>query len=209
MTMGSHSEPGPVPGRGTAHSARTANARATAHGPGTTDGADMDAGAGAVSRRGFLRIGGGAATLAALPPLLTACSGSGGSGPIRVVGVADQQKPMNELLAEYRKTRPDDRFSTSFAPTDQVQTVVRTRLAGGNAPDVHVLFPGSGSAMSMVELARAGLLTDLGDQKWTEGIPGNFDAAYRYEGKTYLYSAGSSVIGAIYNKKVFAQAGLR
>jgi raffinose/stachyose/melibiose transport system substrate-binding protein len=164
-----------------------------------------------VSRRGLLRIGAGAAALAVLPPALTACAGSSGSGngKVRIVGVADQQKPIQERLAVYRKSHPDDTFSTSFAPTDQVQTVVRTQLAGGNAPDVHVLYPGSGSAMSMVELAKAGLLTDLGGQKWTRGIPKNFDSAYRYEGKTYLYSAGSSVIGAIYNKKVFAKAGVR
>ncbi|MEV7867381.1 extracellular solute-binding protein [Streptomyces sp. NPDC088124] len=166
---------------------------------------------GTLSRRGLLRMGGGAAALAALPPALTACAGSGGSGDgkVRIVGVADQQKPVEELLAAYRKSHPDDTFATSFAPTDQVQTVVRTQLAGGNAPDVHVLFPGSGSAMSMVELAKAGLLTDLSAQKWTQGIPKNFDAAYRYEGKTYLYSAGSSVIGAIYNKKTFAKAGVQ
>ncbi|MFE3603913.1 extracellular solute-binding protein [Streptomyces sp. NPDC059096] len=166
---------------------------------------------GTVGRRGFLRMGGGAAALAALPPALTACGGSSGSGDgkIRVVGVADQQKPVEELVAAYRKSHPGTAFATSFAPTDQVQTVVRTQLAGGNAPDVHVLFPGSGSAMSMVELARAGLLADLSAQKWTQGIPKNFDAAYRHEGKTYLYSAGSSVIGAIYNKKTFTAAGVR
>ncbi|MFJ7998236.1 extracellular solute-binding protein [Streptomyces sp. NPDC096310] len=166
---------------------------------------------GTVGRRGFLRMGGGAAALAALPTALTACAGSSGSGngKIRIVGVADQQKPIEELLAAYRKSHAGTAFATSFAPTDQVQTVVRTQLAGGNAPDVHVLFPGSGSAMSMVELARAGLLADLSAQKWTQGIPKNFDAAYRYEGKTYLYSAGSSVIGAVYNKKTFATAGVR
>ncbi|MEV8454052.1 extracellular solute-binding protein [Streptomyces sp. NPDC052095] len=163
----------------------------------------------AVGRRGFLRIGGGAAALAALPPTLTACSTSGGgSGKVRVVGVADQQKPVEELIARYREARPDSAFTTSFAPTDQVQTVVRTQLAGGNAPDVHVLYPGSGSAMSMVELARAGLLADLSDQPWTKEVPANFHPAYRYRGKTYLYSAGSSVIGAIHNKKAFARAGV-
>ncbi|WP_329071050.1 ABC transporter substrate-binding protein [Streptomyces sp. NBC_01429] len=161
-----------------------------------------------VSRRGLLRIGGGAAAALALPPLLGACSGSDRSGTVRVVGVADQQKPLGTLIERYRENHPDASFSTSFAPTDQVQTVVRTQLAGGNAPDAHVLFPGSGSAMSMVELARAGLLTDLSDQEWTRSIPKNFDAAYRHDGKTYLYSAGSSVIGAIYNKKAFAKAGV-
>ncbi|MFJ1598609.1 extracellular solute-binding protein [Streptomyces sp. NPDC088261] len=159
-----------------------------------------------VSRRGFLRIGGGAAAATALPGL-AACSGSG-SGRVRIVGVTDQQKPLDELLPVYLKSHPDTEFSTSYAPTDQVQTVVRTQLAGGNAPDAHVLFPGSGSAMSMVELAKGGLLTDLSDQEWTKGIPDSFDAAYRHDGKTYLYSAGSSVIGAVYNKKAFAKAGV-
>lgn len=164
---------------------------------------------GTVSRRGLLRVGGGVAAAAALPSVLTACSGSGGSGgKIRVVGVADEQKPITDLIAAYRKGHTGVSFSTSFAPTDQVQTVVRTQLAGGNAPDVHVLYPGSGSAMSMVELAKADLLTDLDDQEWTKTIPKSFDAAYRHDGKTYLYSAGSSVIGTIYNKKVFADAGV-
>ncbi|MFE7468417.1 ABC transporter substrate-binding protein [Streptomyces sp. NPDC057499] len=162
-----------------------------------------------VGRRGFLRIGGGVAALAALPPTLTACSqDGGGSGKVRVVGVADQQKPVEELVSRYRAAHSDAAFATSFAPTDQVQTVLRTQLAGGNAPDVHVLYPGSGSAMSMVELARAGLLADLSDQPWTEKVPANFHPAYQYRGKTYLYSAGSSVIGAIHNKKAFAEAGV-
>ncbi|MFJ1678539.1 extracellular solute-binding protein [Streptomyces sp. NPDC088251] len=174
-----------------------------------TTGSHSRPGRGAIGRRGFLRIGGGAAALAALPPALTACSDSGGgSGKLRVVGVADQQKPVEELVALYRESHPDDEFATSFAPTDQVQTVVRTQLAGGNAPDVHVLYPGSGSAMSMVELAKAGLLADLSGQAWTKEVPASFHPAYRYEGKTYLYSAGSSVIGAIYNKNAFAGAGV-
>ncbi|MCX4825293.1 extracellular solute-binding protein [Streptomyces sp. NBC_01142] len=172
-----------------------------------TTGSRSLPGRGTVGRRGFFRVAGGAVALAALPPVLTACSESSRSGKVRIVGVADQQKPIEELLAAYRKSHPDDDFTTSFAPTDQVQTVVRTQLAGGNAPDLHVLYPGSGSAMSMVELARAGLLSDLGAQAWTRDIPANFDAAYRSEGKTYLYSAGSSAIGAIYNKKAFAKAG--
>ncbi|MFF8914089.1 extracellular solute-binding protein [Streptomyces sp. NPDC015032] len=174
-----------------------------------TTGSHSRPGRGAIGRRGFLRTGGGVAALAALPPALTACSDSGGgSGKLRVVGVADQQKPVEELVTLYRKSHPDNEFATSFAPTDQVQTVVRTQLAGGNAPDVHVLYPGSGSAMSMIELARAGLLADLSDQSWTKEVPAGFHPAYRYEDKTYLYAAGSSAIGAIYNKNVFAEAGV-
>ncbi|WP_405460755.1 extracellular solute-binding protein [Streptomyces sp. NBC_00101] len=170
------------------------------------DGATDHVGGAGQSRRGFLRAGGRIAVVAALPPALSACSGS--SDTLRLVGVTDQQQPVEELLALYRESRPGESFTTSFAPTEQMQTVVRTQLAGGNAPAVHAVYPGSGSAMSMVELARAGLLTDLSAQPWTKNIPEAFGAAYRYEGHTYLYSAGSCLIGAIYNKKVFARAGV-
>ncbi|MGW1465013.1 ABC transporter substrate-binding protein [Streptomyces sp. NPDC002308] len=182
---------------GQGHEGTTARTGAAGRGGGTP----------ACGRRGFLRAGGGIAAAAALPPVLSGCSGGSGDG-LRIVGVTDQQQPVEELLKLYRRSRPGESFTTSFAPTEQMQTVVRTQLAGGNAPDVHAVYPGSGSAMSMVELARAGLLTDLSTQPWTANIPAAFGTAYRYEGHTYLYSAGSCLIGAIYNKKVFARAGV-
>ncbi|MEV7098943.1 extracellular solute-binding protein [Amycolatopsis sp. NPDC051045] len=154
-----------------------------------------------LSRRGFLALTGGAAAMAAL----TACGGSGsGDDPLRLVGVADQQKPLDELTKAYGKVK----FNASYAPTDQVQTSVRTQLGAGNAPDIHVVYPGNGSAMSMAQIAKANLLADLSDQEWTTKIPDNFKPAFQIDGKTYFYSAGASVIGAIYNKKVFADAGI-
>ncbi|XVQ09860.1 ABC transporter substrate-binding protein [Spirillospora sp. CA-255316] len=159
-----------------------------------------------VGRRGFLRLAGGAAAVTALPGALAACGGSSGGsgGTLRLVGVADQQKPLDLLVKGYTKAK----FSTSYAPTDQVQTSVRTQLGAGAAPDVHVVYPGNGSAMSMAQIAKAGLLADLSDQAWTKNIPANFKPAYQQGGKTFIYSAGSSVIGAIYNKKVFQEAGI-
>jgi raffinose/stachyose/melibiose transport system substrate-binding protein len=155
---------------------------------------------GKLNRRGFLALTGGVAATAAL----TACGGSGSDDGLRLVGVADQQKPLDELTKAYGKIS----FNASYAPTDQVQTSVRTQLGAGNAPDVHVVYPGNGSAMSMVQISDAGLLADLSDQEWTQKIPENFKPAFQSNGKTYIYAAGASVIGAVYNKKVFAEAGI-
>ncbi|MFD0855639.1 extracellular solute-binding protein, partial [Actinomadura adrarensis] len=123
-------------------------------------------------------------------------------GTLRLVGVADQQKPVELLSKAYTQAK----FNLSFAPTDQVQTSVRTQLGAGNAPDVHVVYPGNGSAMSMAQIAQAGLLADLSDQPWTKNIPAGLKSAFQQDGKTLIYAAGSSVIGAVYNKKVFAEA---
>lgn len=168
-----------------------------------------------VSRGQFLRMMGGlaAATLATTAcstrPDTTATTGGGEAATeLKFIGVADQKTPMDELAAAYRKAVPAVRVTASYAPTDQVQTSLRTQLGAGNAPDLHVVYPGNGSAMSMSQIAGAGLLADLSQQAWTGTIPVGFKPAFQLDGKTYLYSAGSSVIGAVYNKKVFEQAGI-
>jgi raffinose/stachyose/melibiose transport system substrate-binding protein len=164
-------------------------------------------------RSEFLKLMGGGAAMAALPGAFAACGsgtqGEGGGGDsLRLVGVADQKAPIDEMIKRYRERNPDVSLKTSFAPTDQVQTSVRAQLGAGNAPDVHVLYPGNGSSMAMVQVAEAGLLADLSDQPWVEMIPDSFRPAFEKDGKVYLFSVGSTVIGAIYNKDVFEQAGV-
>lgn len=164
-----------------------------------------------LTRARFLRAAGASAAALALAGGVAACGGSSGGsdgGELRVVGVADQKPALDPLIRAYEAANRDIRITATYAPTDQVQTSVRTQLGAGNAPDVHVVFPGSGSAMSMAEIADAGLLADLDDQAWTRSIPSSLDGAYKVDGRTYLYSAGSSVIGAIYNRSVFDEASV-
>ncbi|MFB4276734.1 MULTISPECIES: extracellular solute-binding protein [unclassified Nonomuraea] len=167
-----------------------------------------------VSRGQFLRMMGGlavaaAATACSTRPETTATTGGGqATTELKFIGVADQKTPMDELVTAYQKVKPTVRLTASYAPTDQVQTSVRTQLGAGNAPDLHVVYPGNGSAMSMSQIAKAGLLADLSAQAWTQTIPAGFKPAFQLDGKTYIYSAGSSVIGAVYNKKAFEQAGI-
>ncbi|MET8333870.1 extracellular solute-binding protein [Streptosporangium canum] len=168
-----------------------------------------------MSRAQFFRIMGGLAAAAAAAgcstkPQTGGTAGASGAAALdlKFVGVADQKAPMDELLAVYRQAKAGVSITASYAPTDQVQTSLRTQLGAGNAPDLHVVYPGSGSAMSMTQIAGAGLLADLSAQAWTDSIPTGFKPALQIDGKTLMYSAGSTVIGAIYNKKVFQEAGI-
>ncbi|MFI7705047.1 extracellular solute-binding protein [Nonomuraea sp. NPDC049480] len=170
-----------------------------------------------VSRGRFLRMMGGLAAATAVTvvnsgcstrPDTTATTGGGAATELKFVGVADQKAPMDKLAAAYQQAKPSVRIAASYAPTDQVQTSLRTQLGAGNAPDLHVVYPGNGSAMSMSQIAGAGLLADLSAQAWTKTIPAGFKPAFQLDGKTYIFSAGSSVIGAVYNKKVFEKAGV-
>ncbi|MDP9847445.1 extracellular solute-binding protein [Streptosporangium lutulentum] len=170
-----------------------------------------------MSRAQFFRMMGGltvaaAATACSTNPQAGGTTAGGASGDaavsLKFVGVADEKAPMDELVALYRQVRSNVSIAASYAPTDQVQTSLRTQLGAGNAPDLHVVYPGSGSAMSMTEIAGAGLLADLSAQPWTKTIPAGFKPDFQLQGKTYVFSAGSSVIGAVYNKKVFEKAGV-
>lgn len=164
-----------------------------------------------LSRAQFLRMAGGLAVGVGAAGLLAACgddSSSDGSATLAVVGVADEKAPLDLLTKAYTDSGAKVTFKTSYAPTDQAQTAVRTQLNGGNAPDIHVLYPGSGSAMSTADIAKSGLLADLSSQSWTALIPANLKSSFSYDGKVHLFSAGLTVIGVIYNKSVFSGAGV-
>ena len=166
-----------------------------------------------VSRRRLLQLIGGASVAATAVGTLAACGGGGSGssssgGMLKVIGVGDQEAGLRKVLDAYKSSHSGFDFNLSFAPADQVQTALRTQLGGGNAPDVHVVYPGNGSAMSMAQLSKANLLTDLSSQSWTQKIPTGFKGAFQNDGKTFIFSPGTSVLGAIYNKKAFATAGV-
>ena len=162
-----------------------------------------------VSRRRLLQLMGGAAAVGTL----AACGGgNGGSsssgGTLKVIGAGSQEAGLRKALDDYKKAHSDFDFNLSFSPADQLQTALRAQLAAGNAPDLHAVYPGNGSAMSMVQLSKANLLADLSSQSWTQKIPTGFKGAFQQDGKTFIFSPGTSVLGAIYNKKAFATAGV-
>ncbi|TDD62521.1 extracellular solute-binding protein [Kribbella antibiotica] len=161
-----------------------------------------------VGRRHLLQLAGGVAAASTL----AACGGSssgGGDGRLKVIGAGSQEAGLRKALTEYKAKNADFDFNLSFSPADQLQTALRAQLAAGNAPDLHAVYPGNGSAMSMVQLSKAKLLADLSDQAWTQKIPTGFKGAYQQDGKTFIFSPGTSVLGAIYNKKAFATAGVQ
>lgn len=161
-----------------------------------------------VSRRRLLQLLGGAAAAGALASCGGGGSGGSSGGALKVIGAGSQEAGLRKALEEYKKQNGSFDFNLSFSPADQLQTALRAQLAAGNAPDLHAVYPGNGSAMSMVQLSKANLLADLSEQPWTQKIPTGFKGAYQQDGKTFIFSPGTSVLGAIYNKKAFAKAGV-
>jgi raffinose/stachyose/melibiose transport system substrate-binding protein len=62
--------------------------------------------------------------------------------------------------------------------------------------------------MSVRQLAPAGVLADISNQRWIANVPESLRPLLGAGGKTYMYSSGVTPIGAIYNKRVLAEAGV-
>jgi raffinose/stachyose/melibiose transport system substrate-binding protein len=135
-------------------------------------------------------------------------SGGGGKNTLTLKAITDNQKTWQELIAAYKKENPDVTIKATFAPTDQLQTALRAQLGAGGAPDLFVVWPGNGSAMSVKQLAPSGLLADLSDQGWVKSIPESTQPLLGVDDKTYMWSPSTTPIGVIYNKQVFKQAGI-
>lgn len=164
---------------------------------------------GRARRRIGLVIGSAVATLS-----LVACGGvetndgdqpSGEGITLEIVGNTNGQDATEALVEAYEAENPNVNFTTSYAPVDQLQTALRTRLGAGNAPDLFAAWPGDGSSMATVPLAQAGLAAPISDQDWLTRVPESLRPLLGYEGESYLWSAGVGIIGTIYNERVFEE----
>ena len=135
-------------------------------------------------------------------------SSSGGKTTLSLKGITDNRQTWEQLIAAYKKENPDVTIKGSYAPTDQLQTALRAQLGAGGAPDLFVVWPGNGSAMSVKQLAPSGLLEDLSDQGWVKSIPEKTRPLLGVDDKTYMWSPSTTPIGVIYNKQVFKDAGI-
>jgi raffinose/stachyose/melibiose transport system substrate-binding protein len=165
-----------------------------------------------LSRARFLQVAAAGAGLLAIPGIASCGLGGGeggGQASLRLAGFADYQKATNTMIERYREQNPDVDFQTSYAPVDQLQSSLRPQLASGNAPDIHTVWPGNGNALAMVPLVSANLLVPLSDQPWADKIPESYKPVFTVDDETYFFAPTSSMIGAIYNKKVFEDLGLQ
>jgi raffinose/stachyose/melibiose transport system substrate-binding protein len=135
-------------------------------------------------------------------------SSAKGSVTLTLKHITDNKPALTQLIAQYKKVAPNVTIKPSYAPVDDLQTSLRAQLGGGNAPDLFVVWPGNGSAMSVQQLAPTGVLADITGQSWIKTVPQGLQPLLGDKGKTYMWSSGVTPIGAIYNKKVFSEAGI-
>lgn len=154
------------------------------------------------------------AGLAAATLALSGCAngdaggGEDGAVELRVVSMTSQKSALERMFELYSEEHPEVSFTLATAEADQYNTAIRAQMGGNNAPDLMMVFPGSGNATSVTGLAEAGLLVDQSDRDWVDAVPESFVPLNQYEDKTYIRSYGYGTIGTVYNRTAFDELGL-
>src|SRR4051812_14671701 len=123
-----------------------------------------------MSRRRAFMLGLALAAVALIAGV-AATRGSSGDGRVTLTVSTLRSSALAQLVRDYRRVEPNVRIVVSSSPLDTYQTVLRTQLASGSAPDVFAVWPGNGNSMSVQQIAPLGALADLSASPWARRLP--------------------------------------
>lgn len=111
-------------------------------------------------------------------------------------------EPLAALEAEYEKEHPNvDLVVETIAGTDY-QTPLKARFSGGEAPDI---FCCTGDSELDTWLEH---LEDLSDQPWVDDMIDVLKDGISRDGKVFGMAMNVEAVGFVYNKQLFAEAGI-
>lgn len=110
---------------------------------------------------------------------------------------------MEEIAGAFHNLYPNITIETETIPND-AQTVLKTRLFGGEAPDIMMLQ----SYSTIFEYAKEGFLLDLSNETFMNNVVNAAKKSVTYEDKIYALPLDMAGIGVVYNKDLFAKLGL-
>ncbi len=110
----------------------------------------------------------------------------------------------DQAIAGFEAANPGIKIRASYTPEPQT---IRAQFTTGNAPDVTLVYPGDGSSMALIQLAKAGMLEDLSAEPWAKSIPQSFRRSVMYNGKTYVPPTTYSFITMLSNDEVMKKLG--
>ena len=117
---------------------------------------------------------------------------------------AEAGPTLKEINKRFHEKYPNITIEYENAPVDQYQTLIRTRFASGDAPDLLGVFPGTWKE----PFVKSGYLMDLSDRPWVSRLQQGAKDMESTDGKVYALPLDQNAIGVIYNKKIFADQGL-
>ncbi|GAA1256803.1 extracellular solute-binding protein [Kitasatospora nipponensis] len=157
------------------------------------------------------------ALVAALAVSLAACGSSGSgssssaSGPVTITywdtsNATNEAPTYQELATKFEAANPNIKVTFVNVPFDQAQNKLQTAMSSKGAPDVFRSEVGWTAAF-----AKAGYLTPLDGTAALADVSAFQPSLIKqatYQGKTYGVPLVTDTLGLLYNKALFAKAGI-
>ncbi|MGW1562255.1 ABC transporter substrate-binding protein [Streptomyces sp. NPDC002144] len=154
--------------------------------------------------------GGGGTKNQAASAAAVAAPADSGSLTLLYQSSGNKTEPMDEVIAAFEKKYPDIKVKAEYLPIGtSYADSLRTRLRGGNQPDVFYAAPGGGGLTSLLNLADAGLTADLAKQSWTKGVVDtNARELFYQDGGLWGVPFDRVVVAQVYNTTALKNSGI-
>ena len=105
---------------------------------------------------------------------------------------------------KFTNENPGIRVEYEGIQNEGYPAVLRTRVAGGDAPDAF-----ESTLSDSVQFFKSGLIADLSKESWVKEMNVNARKVNSLDGKTYQLVLGFVGVGMLYNQEVLDQAGVK
>lgn len=118
-------------------------------------------------------------------------------------GKIESAKIFEELIQEFEKENPDIDIENVYVPYGS--TVLKTRMARGDIPDIFVMYP---IEYDYVLRVNKGYLLDLTNEEFIQNIQPEIQNRYLVNGRMYGAALSQNAVGILYNKDIFTELNL-
>ncbi|MGT2799693.1 extracellular solute-binding protein [Streptococcus marmotae] len=146
------------------------------------------------------------ATLCTFATFLAACGSAGGSDQVEIEYFSqkpEMQKVLQEIINDFEKENPD--IKVKFTNVPDAGTVLKTRMANNEAPDVINIYPQNAD---FKEYAADGRFLEVDKEAGLEHLKSGAVTPYEVDGKNYTLPLTANAYGIYYNKDKFKELGL-
>lgn len=111
---------------------------------------------------------------------------------------------INPVIEKMQQENSDLKINLEMGSGTQYETVLKTKLSAGEAPDIMTVWPGSRTA----DYAAKGYLEKLTEEPWAARIPATINSEFSLEDDLYAMCFTVGGEGLIYNQDLFDQYNL-
>ena len=130
-------------------------------------------------------------------------SGQGLTGELNIfvhVGGFD----ITPVVEQMQKENPDLKIQVDQGSGTQYETILKTKLSAGEAPDIMTVWPGSRTS----DYAEKGYLEPLTNESWVSRVPETINSEFSFGDDLYAMCFTVGGEGLFYNQDIFDKYGL-